>query len=107
MNAGKGDLKLVSNISTLNDGHFHSVNVVKSGRKIELLIDEIVQAKGTLPQKAVVLHAMPLSMEGNATQGLFLGGFPSDLNDTDITNQHIACTIPLRGAIKELVFDGE
>lgn len=106
MNAGKGDLKLVSNGTALNDGQFHALSVIKKNRRIEMFIDDIAQAVGTLPPGSVVVHAIPQSVEGNASGGMFLGGVPEHLNETDVTDQHIASTISLRGAIKDIVFDG-
>lgn len=103
MNAGKGDLKLVSNTTELNDGLFHAVSIVKSSRKIELHIDDNLKASGTLPPGAVVIHSS--TVDGNVSRGLFLGGVPNNLNETDMTNQYIASTIPLRGAIKDIVLD--
>lgn len=99
MNLGKGDLKLVSNMTNLNDGLFHAISIVKNGRKIDLFIDDVLQNSGTLPSGAAILEA-PIG-----GGGLFLGGIPEHLNKTKVTDQHIGSIIPLFGAIKDIVYD--
>lgn len=73
----------------------------KTNKKIELYVDENLHVENNFPRGSLQVTV------SNITGGLFLGGIPSSLNDTDISNQYIASTIPLRGAIKELVFDRE
>lgn len=98
LNAGRGNLKLTSNATLLNDGKFHSVRISKSGRKIEMTVDDKLVAMGSLLGGSVLMQ--------DEDNGMFIGGLPVHLNRSEVTDQRVAATIPLAGAIKDLIFDG-
>jgi len=43
VNSGRSFVKMSSNSSQMNDGEFHVVNLIKTGRKLELMVDDELQ----------------------------------------------------------------
>lgn len=95
LNAGRGELILQSN-STFNDGRYHSVTVIKKRKEVELRIDDAYQSTGRLPSSTAIK-----ALDSNG--GLFLGGLPALINNTNI----VGSNTPLYGAIKDAMFNDE
>ncbi|XP_023288824.1 laminin subunit alpha-2 [Orussus abietinus] len=95
INSGRGELMIRSN-STFNDGKYHSVLVLKKRKDVELRIDDAYQSSGRLPTGAAIR-----APESNG--GLFFGGLPALINNTNM----IGTTVPLYGAIKDAIFNDE
>lgn len=68
--AGRGRAELMSN-NTVNDGEYHTVNVLKIGRKFELRIDDEFQMSESL-----TTHPFVINMIEDAG-GLYVGGVPN------------------------------
>ena len=96
VDAGRGTSTLQST-DPLNDGQLHSIFVTKTGRRLELRVDDALQSTATLPEGATAVRA-PGDMGG-----LYFGGVPSNLNVSDM----LATTMPLTGTIKDAVFNDE
>lgn len=94
VNGGQGEIVLETN-STFNDGKFHAVVISKKRKEVELRIDDAYQTSQKL--RAGVAIRAPES------GGLYFGGLPSLINDTKM----VATNAPLRGAIKDVIFNEE
>lgn len=68
--AGRGRIELSSN-GTLNDGDYHTVNVLKMGRKFELRVDDEYQMSKSLTTQPFVINMI----EGSG--GFYVGGIPN------------------------------
>lgn len=68
--AGRGRIELNSN-NTLNDGEYHTVNVLKMGRKFELRVDDEYQMSKSLSTQPFVINMI----EGSG--GFYIGGIPN------------------------------
>ncbi|XP_069690531.1 laminin subunit alpha-2 isoform X2 [Periplaneta americana] len=94
VDAGRGTVTLSSQ-KAFNDGKFHSLSVTKTGRRLELRVDDELQDTAVLPKGATVVHAP------GSSGGLYFGGIPGNFS-----NSHLAATtIPLIGAIKDAIFN--
>lgn len=71
--AGRGRIELSSN-ETLNDGEYHTVNVVKIGRKFELRVDDAYQMGKTLTVQPFVINMLD-------SGGFYVGGIPANIAD--------------------------
>lgn len=80
-----------------NDGKFHSLSVTKTGRRLELRIDDELQDTVTLPRGATVVRAP------GPSGGLYFGGVPSNFTSTGLA----ASSIPLFGTIKDVIFNDQ
>lgn len=96
MDGGYGMVRLSSN-STVNDGEFHSVTVVRNNRKVQLRVDDQLEKTDTLPPETMTIH-LP-----EEYGGLFLGGAPAHSIDFDSIPPFEK--IPLLGSIKDVVFN--
>ena len=94
INSGKSLIKLSSNI-TLNDGEYHVINLIKTGRKFELLIDDEVQ-----DLKALSGSPTLVSMPRDAG-GLYIGGAPAHEEFTPLAPTFIK----LEGSVRDVVFN--
>lgn len=95
INPGRGNLTLISN-NTFNDGEFHVLSLIKNIRKIELRVDDEVEALGTLPSTTPTGIDMP-GEEG----GLYFGGIPEIPDYDDI----VPTSIRFNGTITDVVFN--
>lgn len=68
--AGRGRIELSSN-ATLNDGDYHTVNVLKVGRKFELRVDDEYQISKSLASPPFQISLI----EGSG--GFYVGGIPN------------------------------
>lgn len=95
LNAGRGEVRLASISSEYADSKFHSVVVTKIGRRLELRVDDTLDAATTLPEGATTIKAP------GESGGLYFGGLPPGFNTTGRTfsNQ------PLVGTIKDIIFN--
>lgn len=97
LNGGKGDTKLLSRTDTdYSDGQFHSVNVIKTGKRLELRVDDIIQAIGFMEE-----DSRGIVNAAGSTGGLFFGGLPPDVNFTVSS----VSKVPLIGTIKDAIFN--
>lgn len=96
LDAGHGRIELVSN-NTLNDGEFHVVSVVKSGRKIELRVDDEFQMAKSFSQQPFVLNT------AEEAGGLYIGGAPNYSEFDSLAPSFEGFS----GAIKDLVFNNQ
>ncbi|XP_028895887.2 laminin subunit alpha-1 isoform X3 [Zeugodacus cucurbitae] len=94
INSGRSLLKIISN-NTLNDGEFHVVNLIKTGRKFELMVDDELQDTKSLTG-APTLVSMPRD-----AGGLYIGGAPPYEEFTPLAPTFIK----LEGAIRDVVFN--
>lgn len=90
LEAGKGAITLVSQ-TLVNDGRFHAISVAKTNRKVELRIDDLLQATSTMPDGAKVVRA----------KDLFLGGLPKGID----ASRYASDTTPFTGTIKDILVD--
>ncbi|XP_066906769.1 laminin subunit alpha-1 [Halyomorpha halys] len=95
LNAGKGEVRLASISSEYSDSRFHTVSVVKNGRRLELRVDDSLDSTTTLPEGAVTLKAP------GELGGLYFGGLPQGFNSTGRTFSNI----PFIGTIKDIIFN--
>ncbi|KDR22194.1 Laminin subunit alpha-1, partial [Zootermopsis nevadensis] len=96
LNAGRGGVTL-SPKKHFNDGKFHSLSVTKTGRRLELRIDDELQDTVTLPKGATVVRAP------GPSGGLYFGGVPSNFTSTALK----ASPVPLIGTIKDVIFNDQ
>lgn len=96
MDGGHGMVRLSSN-TTVNDGEFHSVTVVRNNRKVQLRIDDQLEKTDSLPPATTSID-LP-----NEHGGLFLGGIPSKSIAFDSIPPFEK--VGLIGAIKDVVFN--
>lgn len=94
VNSGKSIIKMFSNM-TLNDGEFHVVNLIKTGRKFELMIDDELQDIKSL-NGSPTLVSMPRD-----AGGLYIGGAPSHEEFTPLAPTFIK----LEGSVRDVVFN--
>lgn len=94
INSGRSFIKLSSNV-TLNDGEFHVVNLLKNGRKFDLMIDDELQETKNL-QGSPTLVSMP-----REAGGLYIGGAPPYDEYTPLAPTFNK----LEGAIRDVVFN--
>lgn len=90
LEAGRGAVTLVSQ-ALVNDGRFHAVSVTKTGRKLELRVDDELQATSTLPEGATVVRV----------RDLFIGGVPKGVE----AGSYVSDVTPFTGTIKDVLFD--
>lgn len=95
LNAGRGEVRLASISSEYADDRFHTVSVVKSGKRLELRVDDNLDSTTTLPDGAVTLKAP------GDVGGLYFGGLPQGFNSTGRTFSKI----PFIGTIKDVIFN--
>uniref|UniRef100_A0A7G3AFZ3 Putative extracellular matrix glycoprotein laminin subunit alpha and gamma n=1 Tax=Lutzomyia longipalpis TaxID=7200 RepID=A0A7G3AFZ3_LUTLO len=95
INAGSGGIHLISEMG-VNDGEYHVVSVTKTKRKLQLRIDDQLQASKHLPNASSIV-ILPGS-EG----GMFLGGIPPTSEYDDLPPEE---KISLHGAIQDIVFN--
>ncbi|XP_014250027.1 laminin subunit alpha-1 isoform X2 [Cimex lectularius] len=95
INAGKGEVRLASISSEYADSQFHSVSVTKSGRKLELRVNDKLDAKTVLPDGSNVVKAP------GEKGGLYFGGLPAGFNTTGRTFSNM----PFVGTIKDVIFN--
>lgn len=94
LDAGRGQIELISN-NTLNDGEYHVVSVTKTGRKIELRIDDEFQMAKSFSQQPFVVSM------AEESGGLYLGGAP-DFAEYDSLAPSFE---GFSGSIKDVVFN--
>ncbi|XP_073822984.1 wing blister isoform X3 [Musca autumnalis] len=94
VNSGRSMVKLQSNVS-LNDGEFHVVNLLKNGRKLELMVDDELQESKNL-MGTPTLVSMPRD-----AGGLYIGGAPPYDEYTPLAPTFNK----LEGAIRDVVFN--
>lgn len=97
MNAGNKDTRLISKIETnYSDGQLHSVTLLKTGKRLELRIDDGIQAIGFMEEvgSSIVQAAGTIG-------GLFFGGLPGDIN----LNISIVSQVPLIGTVRDAIFN--
>lgn len=71
--AGRGRIELSSN-ETLNDGEYHTVNVIKIGRKFELRVDDAYEMSKTLTVQPFIINMLD-------SGGFYVGGVPTNVPD--------------------------
>lgn len=91
--AGRGRIELMSN-NTLNDGEYHTVNVLKVGRKFELRVDDEYQMSKSLTSHPFVINMI----EDNG--GLYVGGVPAGVGHSEKLNR-------FHGTIKDFVINNQ
>lgn len=94
INSGRSLIKLLSNV-TLNDGEFHLVNLLKNGRKFELIVDDEPQDSKNLMGSPTVV-GMPRD-----AGGLYIGGAPSYEEYIPLAPTFTK----LEGALRDVVFN--
>ncbi|XP_041451135.1 laminin subunit alpha-1 isoform X1 [Drosophila obscura] len=95
VNSGRSFVKMSSNISQLNDGELHVINLIKTGRKLELMLDDELQDVRSLSGSPTVIS---LPREAG---GLYIGGAPSHESFTPLAPTFVN----LEGAIRDVVFN--
>lgn len=95
VNSGRSFVKMYSNFSQLNDGEFHVVNLVKTGRKLELMVDDELQEVRSLTGNPTVI-SLP-----HDSGGLYIGGAPPHESYTPLAPTFVN----LEGAIRDVVFN--
>lgn len=94
LDAGRGRIELESNV-TVTDGEFHVLNINKSGRKIDLRIDDEYQGSIRFPIQPFAIN-MPKD-----SGGFYVGGVP-DYPEFESLAPTLAS---FEGAIKDIVFN--
>lgn len=94
INSGRSFIQMHSNVS-LNDGEFHVVNLLKNGRKFELMVDDELQVSKNL-MNSPTLVSMPRD-----AGGLYIGGSPPYEEYTPLAPTFIK----LEGAVRDVVFN--
>lgn len=97
VNAGHGNTRLISKTDTnYNDGQLHSLTLLKNGKRLELRVDDIIQAIGFMEEEGSgTVHAV------GEKGGLFFGGLSSDYT----LNASVVAQIPLIGTIQDAIFN--
>ncbi|KAH8324869.1 hypothetical protein KR074_009874 [Drosophila pseudoananassae] len=95
VNSGRSIVKMYSNFSQLNDGEFHVINLVKTGRKLELMVDDELQEVRSLTGSPTVI-SLP-----HDSGGLYIGGAPRHESYTPLAPTFVN----LEGAIRDVVFN--
>lgn len=96
IDSGRDRIELFSN-NTLNDGEYHTVNVIKISRKFELRIDDEYQMTKSLSSQPFSINMI----EGAG--GFFVGGNPNIDEYSSLTGKLQS----LRGTIKDLVINNQ
>lgn len=96
VDSGRDRIELASN-NTLNDGEYHTVNIIKSNRRFELRIDDEYHVT-----KFLISQPFSINMIEDAG-GFFVGGIPMVNEYTRLTEK----LQPLRGTIKDLVVNNQ
>lgn len=97
VNAGNGDTRLMSRSDTnYSDGQFHSLSIIKIGKRLELRIDDVIQAVGFMEEEGT-----STVKAAGKVGGLFFGGVPSDFN----LHMSSVSNVPLVGTIKDVIFN--
>ncbi|CAA9998731.1 unnamed protein product, partial [Nesidiocoris tenuis] len=94
LNAGKGEVRLASVSSEYGDSKYHTINVAKVGKRLELRVDDVLDAVTMLPEGSTTFKA------NGESGGLFFGGLPTGFNTTGRTFSNI----PFVGTIKDIIF---
>ncbi|BES88583.1 laminin subunit [Nesidiocoris tenuis] len=94
LNAGKGEVRLASVSSEYGDSKYHTINVAKVGKRLELRVDDVLDAVTMLPEGSATFKA------NGESGGLFFGGLPTGFNTTGRTFSNI----PFVGTIKDIIF---
>ncbi|XP_071452213.1 laminin subunit alpha-2-like [Hetaerina americana] len=100
--AGRGEVRLRSE-ARYDDNHNHAVTMIKTGRRVELRVDDRTVSSATLPEGASQVRAPE-------SGGLFLGGLPPvEVNwNSSIALAGMAPNFhPLIGAIQDFIFNDE
>ena len=96
------DLKKRSSFVTeksYNDGQYHTLFVVKRGRKISVFVDDLQEDRGD-----VLVSTEAVEMSSPRHGGLFLGGVPSVIR-ADVINSKMAASVnSLIGTIQDFLF---
>ncbi|XP_060666589.1 laminin subunit alpha lam-3 isoform X2 [Drosophila nasuta] len=95
VNSGRSFVKLSSNSSQLNDGELHVINLIKTGRRLELMVDDEQQDVRTLTGSPSLV-----SLPQDAG-GLYIGGAPPHESYTPLAPTFIK----LEGAVRDVVFN--
>ncbi|XP_055907050.1 laminin subunit alpha-2 isoform X2 [Eupeodes corollae] len=96
IDSGRSNVKLVSN-SSVNDGEYHVVNLIKNGRKFDLMVDDELQDSKILTGSPTMV-SMP-----REAGGLYVGGAPENAEYKPLA----PTLIPLEGAIRDIVFNNK
>ncbi|XP_055595374.1 laminin subunit alpha-1 [Uranotaenia lowii] len=96
VDSGAGRIEIESN-NTLNDGEYHVISVVKTGRRLELRVDDESQGTKALPK------TQPLVNLPGEAGGLFLGGLPDDVAFDSLSKSFGG----LKGVIANVVFNNK
>ncbi|XP_055381870.1 laminin subunit alpha-1 [Condylostylus longicornis] len=96
INTGLSSVKLQSN-TTLNDGEYHIINVIKFGRRVELMIDDEFH-------KSEIFSATPTIVNmPKESGGLYIGGAPDFIEYKGLS----PTLFGLQGSLKDLVFNNK
>uniref|UniRef100_A0A0A9YKQ2 Laminin subunit alpha-1 n=1 Tax=Lygus hesperus TaxID=30085 RepID=A0A0A9YKQ2_LYGHE len=95
LNAGRGEVRLASVSSEYGDSRYHSINVAKIGKRLELRVDDVLDAVTNLPEGSTTFKA------NGESGGLFFGGLPTGFNTTGRTFSNV----PFVGTIKDVIFN--
>ncbi|XP_030377128.1 laminin subunit alpha-1 [Scaptodrosophila lebanonensis] len=95
LHTGRSFVKMFSNSSQLNDGELHVINLIKTGRKLELMVDDELQDVRSLSGTPTVI-GMPRD-----AGGLYIGGAPPH----EIFTPLAPTFIKLEGAVRDVVFN--
>lgn len=97
VNAGKGDTRLISRQDiNYSDGQYHVLSVIKAGKRLELRVDDVIQAVGFMED-----DGSSTVRAAGKVGGLFFGGIPSDF----AMNTSSVLVPPLAGTIKDAIFN--
>lgn len=94
INSGRNFIKMYSNASQLNDGELHVINLIKTGRRLELMVDDEQQDVRSL-------SGIPLVSLPQDAGGLYIGGAPPHESYTPLA----PTLVKLEGAIRDVVFN--
>ncbi|ALC39660.1 wb, partial [Drosophila busckii] len=95
INSGRSFVKLHSNKSQLNDGELHVINLIKTGRKLELMVDDELQDVRSLSGSPSLVS---LPQEAG---GLYIGGAPEYESYAPLAPTFVK----LAGAVRDVVFN--
>ncbi|XP_030080568.1 laminin subunit alpha-1 [Drosophila hydei] len=95
INSGRSFIKMFSNDSHLNDGELHVINLIKTGRRLELMVDDELQEVRTLTGTPSFI-----SLPQDAG-GLYIGGAPPHEMYTPLAPTFVK----LEGAVRDVVFN--
>lgn len=95
VDAGRGRIELSSN-ETLNDGEYHTVNMIKIGRKFELRVDDAYQMSETLTAQPFIINMLD-------SGGFYVGGIPAVRDYTNLVGNAPAFV----GTMKDFVVNNQ